>query len=270
MLVSQMGSSEVFAQPRIVTDLGDCYFYHSMEIPGYGHVDGEWDLRPGIDEYLGGVAFQGKRVLEIGTASGFVCFHMEKQGAEVIAYDLSERHLPDVVPFTQYDHDAFLLDYKAHVHKINNAYWLCHRVYNSHARVVYGSVYAIPQEIGPVDISTFGCVLLHVRDPFLALTNAARLTRKTLIVTEIVLTVRSPLERFCLTKSGPWMRFYPEFSKCEPRETWWLFSPQIIQKFLGVLGFEETEVTHHVQQHKDRKARLFTVVGYRTRNMKEG
>ncbi|MEE9185219.1 MAG: hypothetical protein V3U39_12205, partial [Acidimicrobiia bacterium] len=79
----------VFALPREVTDINECYFYHSMDIPRHGAVDGEWDLREGVTEYLGGVDFAGKRVLEVGTASGFLCFHMESQGAEVVAYDLS-------------------------------------------------------------------------------------------------------------------------------------------------------------------------------------
>ncbi|MBV9971725.1 MAG: hypothetical protein JO135_00155, partial [Candidatus Eremiobacteraeota bacterium] len=34
-----------YAEPRTVTNLSDCYFYHTMEIPGYGLVEGQWDLR---------------------------------------------------------------------------------------------------------------------------------------------------------------------------------------------------------------------------------
>ena len=39
----------------------------------------------------------------------------------------------------------------------------------SKAKVVYGTVYEIPEEIGRVEVATFGSVLRHVRDPFLAL-----------------------------------------------------------------------------------------------------
>ena len=53
-----------------------------MEIPGHGLVTGQWDLRGGVDDYLGKVAFAGQRVLEIGPASGFLTFEMEKRGAE--------------------------------------------------------------------------------------------------------------------------------------------------------------------------------------------
>ena len=52
--------------------LEDCYFYHTMDVPGAGLVTGEWDLRNGVDAYLGHESVAGKRVLELGTASGFL------------------------------------------------------------------------------------------------------------------------------------------------------------------------------------------------------
>jgi len=71
----------IWAQPRDITDLEDCYFYHTMDIPGFGTVEGEWDLRGKERAYLGNVELAGKRVLELGTASGHLCFSMEKMGS---------------------------------------------------------------------------------------------------------------------------------------------------------------------------------------------
>src|SRR5207249_7736437 len=51
-----------------------------------------WDLRGGVDEYLGKVAFEGQRVLEIGPASGFLTFEMEKRGADVVSVEVTEEH----------------------------------------------------------------------------------------------------------------------------------------------------------------------------------
>ena len=64
-------NGEIFAAPLKVEDPADCSFYHTMEVPGHGLVTGPWDLRGGVDDYLGKVAFAGQRVLEIGPASGF-------------------------------------------------------------------------------------------------------------------------------------------------------------------------------------------------------
>src|SRR5258708_29666952 len=36
-----------FSSPRHVTNISDCYFYHVMDLPGYGEVGTEWDLRGG-------------------------------------------------------------------------------------------------------------------------------------------------------------------------------------------------------------------------------
>ena len=94
-----MSDQIVYAQPRLIDDINDCYFYHTMDVPGYGHVEGEWDLRGKESEYLGRIPLKGKRVLEVGTASGFLCFYMENQGAQVVAYDLSPAEDWDMVPY---------------------------------------------------------------------------------------------------------------------------------------------------------------------------
>ncbi len=63
-------SDSIFAAPKSVENLEDCHFYHTIEIPGFRPVEGEWDLRNRVEDYLGHAEFKGKRVLEIGTASG--------------------------------------------------------------------------------------------------------------------------------------------------------------------------------------------------------
>ena len=129
--VAASRDSSVYAEPRTVTDLEECYFYHSMEIPGYGLVEGPWDLRGGVDDYLGNVDLNGKRVLEVGTASGFLCFTMEGRGADVVAYDLSDEQSWDVVPYAQYDHASFDTERREHLRKLNTSWWLAHGAFES-------------------------------------------------------------------------------------------------------------------------------------------
>jgi hypothetical protein len=253
-----------YAPPQTVTDLASCYFYHTVTLPEHGVIEGEWDLRAGLAAYLGGVSCRELRVLEVGTASGYVCFALERQGAEIVAFDLSPTDLPDVVPFARIDHVQRIREHQAHVTRLNNAFWLSHRLYESKARLVHGTAYAIPKAIGPVDVATFGCVLLHLRDPFQALASALRLTRQTVIVTE-PLVVRSPIKRWLLRKlAGPSLRFFPDAQTAMPSTTWWALSPEAVQGFLGVLGFEDTTVTFHSQLYRGRPVPLFTVVGKRT------
>jgi SAM-dependent methyltransferase len=258
-----MDSEPPYAAARTVTDPADCYFYHTMEVPGYGLFEGEWDLREGVSAYLGGVDFQGRRVLEVGTASGFLCFAMERRGAEVIAFDLSPEHAPDLVPAPDTDRARRLQDHREHVRKLTNGFWLCHRAFASRARAVYGSVYAIPEGIGPVDVAMFGCVLLHLRDPLQALAQALRLTRETVIVTEPVV-VRSRLKRALLRRLGPALLLFPRPGQANPETTWWVFTPELVQALLGLFGFADTQVCYHTQRYRGRPVKLFTVVGRRT------
>ena len=95
-----MIDEKIFATPRKVEDVADCYFYHTMELPGRGVIEGrDWDLRGRVDEYLGNVDFGGQRVLEIGPASGFLTFEMEKRGADVISVEVTDEHGWDFVPY---------------------------------------------------------------------------------------------------------------------------------------------------------------------------
>ena len=254
--------SGIYATPRTVSTIDDCYFYHTMEIPGYGTVVGEWDLREGADKYLGGVDVNGKRVLDIGAASGFLSFYMESQGADVIAFDLSEDQSWDVVPYAEHDHQQRCLARRERIRKLNNAFWFAHDICKSKVRMIYGSVYEIPSEIGLVDISVFGSILLHVRDPFLALERALALTRDTVIITDV------PPRN---SNGEPAGHFLPDFTRGEPWETWWTLSPELIQRFIGVLGFESSEIKFHEQTYQGGNPELqdrrlqYTVVGRRTK-----
>ncbi len=262
--------SEFYATPRVVTNLADCYFYHTMDIPEYGHVDGEWDLRSGIDAYLGHLDVRGKRVLELGSADGFLGFEMERRGAELVAFDLSPNQDWDVVPFARTDSDHFLSERRERIAKLNNAFWLCHRAYGSRARLVHGDVYSVPGEIGPVDVSTFGSILLHVRDPFLALQQSLRITRKAVIVTDVLGTFTLPqvvrATKWVLPRqlSRPSLKFLPEWRTGRFPDAWWRLSPEIVIAFLGVLGFETARVSYHRQLLRGRRVKLFTVVAHRT------
>ena len=248
--------SAPYAVPRVVGDISDCYFYHTMEIPGHGVVQGEWDLRPGVDAYLGGFDFRGKRVLDVGAASGFLSFHVERNGADVVSYDLSEDQPWDIVPFARGDAAAVEAGRRDHIRRINNGYWFCHRAFNSRAKAVYGTVYDMPPAIGPVDVAVYGSILLHLRDPFRALEMGARLARQAIIVAEM-----PPFGR--LGQFLPAAFFVPRFERAD-WFTWWRLPPRLTCEFLRVLGFEDTTVTWHRQRLSGKPRLLYTVIGRRT------
>ena len=266
-----------YAQPLEVHDPAECYFYHTVDLPTYGLIRGEWDLRGSVDAYLGHERLAGKRVLEIGTADGYLCFEMEKRGAEVVGYDLSDDDLWDIVPYRKAITDEARRNWRAHIGKINNAWWLMHRLLGSKARAVYGTAYSVPPEIGPFDVATFGSILLHLRDPFLALQRTAAITTETLIVTDVVPSFpiyHRPLfyalrllAKFD-SRAGrlvPELLFLPDPDRMKPEDTWWNLSPGLVCRFLRVLGFPNLRVSYHTQEHRTSGARnLYTVVGKRS------
>jgi SAM-dependent methyltransferase len=272
-------ATDLYARPRAVESLADCYFYHSMDIPGHGEVRGEWDLRGDEHRYLGGVDLAGKRVLELGAASGFLTTWMERQGAEVVAYDLSEDHSWDIVPFAGNDEERFAGIYREHLRKLNNGFWLNHRAQDLSAKLVHGTVYTVPSAIGQVDVATFASILLHLRDPFLALQTALRLVRETVVVTDVYPAseyhlvgdfvdapdsdVPTPLppEAHGQAKAT----FLPQFWDQAYGDTWWHLSPETVRRYVGVLGFEKTEITYHHAYAGGKRTLLYTVVGHRTR-----
>jgi hypothetical protein len=256
----------------------------------------------------------------MGTASGYLCFEMEKRGADVVAFDLEPGGRIDLVPLAAHPDLAGTFGRTAELlGKLHSSYWFCHKAFGSKAKVVYGRIYELPAAIGPVDVCTFGSILLHLRDPFLALANALRLTRETAIVTDCLHNLpwedalmdralpaagpvaapvpeRSLLERAAgrvsrwfgvggvtpvarmsppapVPRPGmiPAMTFLPDAADPEAQDklsTWWFFTPAVIQRMLGVLGFEETTVSYHSQRyHEKYELPLFTVVGKRTRPM---
>ena len=252
----------MWAEPRDIHSLDDCYFYHTMDIPTYGIVHGDWDLRGREAIYFGDTNFQGKRVLEIGTASGHLCFSMEKLGAEVVAYDLSDQQQWDIVPYAKSDYKQRIIERKKHINQLNNSFWLAHKAYNSHAKVMYGTVYDIPDDIGQFDICTFGSILLHLRDPFLALQRAASHATETVIVTDLSPKVRGRmLSMIELITGTRLIRFLPNAQKLGPTESWWSLSPKLVSEFLQILGFANTRIFIHRQKFRGREIRLYTVVG---------
>jgi SAM-dependent methyltransferase len=246
-----------YATPRLVSDPKSCDWYHTMEIPGYGLVEGRWDLGGRVDAYLGGINLTGKRVLELGPASGYLTFEMERRGAEVVAYDLSEEQSWDCVPMASHPYARHHAERrKAHIRRLNDGFWLAHHAFQSKAKVVYGDIYSIPTDIGLVDVAVFGAILLHLRDPFLGLEHALRLTRETAVVVDL----------------APWdglsdgaIHFVPDSHARGPLETWWRFTPRAIQRMLGVLGFESAQVSSCTVPCMGTEHTLFTVVAQRTR-----
>ena len=243
----------IYATPRTVTSLEECGFYHTMDIPGFGTIEGSCahDMRDTMESYTGNVDVAGKRVLDVGTANGLTAFYLEECGADVVALDLSKDQQWNTAKLKkeQCHMSAELLD------KLNNGFWLAHGALQSSVQVLYTSIYEIPDELEPVDIAFFGSVLLHVRDPYLALESIAQHTKETIVITEM----KNPIVE------GPVMRFQMNADPIR-NDTWWHFNPELFVEMFRTLGFTDVQVLLHHQPRKDGgENEFFSVVGHRKR-----
>ena len=92
-------AAPIYITPDKTPDLADCFFYHTMELPGHGVIDGHWDLRGKFGEYTNFHDFSGERVLDIGAGSGFLSFAAEEAGArEVVSFDMDHSLRQDFLP----------------------------------------------------------------------------------------------------------------------------------------------------------------------------
>jgi SAM-dependent methyltransferase len=236
--------------------LADGYFYHSIDLPGLPTIHGAWDLRPNVDRYLGSLDLAGKRVLEVGAANGFLSFEMERRGAQVVPYDLSPDILGDIMLPPGPARAEFEAQYRVVIGGLNRAWWHAQRAFGSALTLMHGTAYAVPGEVGEVDVTTFGSILLHLRDPYSALASAARLTRACIVVTDLFLPpfhsdsrVGRALQQLHIEPNAAARESGMIFNPSRHRDpcTWWNFSPGAIRSLLSAVGFGRARTTFHRQ-----------------------
>jgi len=220
-----------------------------MEIPGYGLMQGDWDLRQGIDDYLGHAPLAGRRVLEIGPASGFLTFEMEKRGAHVVAVEVPDDYGWDFVPYPASFMETIYGPRREEQRAVKNSFWFGHAAHQSKAKLWYGDVYNLPEALGRFDIAVMGSVLLHCHSP-LKIVEQCAMRAGALVITDLFNPdlAGEPVCRLVPTREN---RLW---------DTWWSFSPEFFVQFLEVLGFVNTKVTTHVQYASENPSTLFTVV----------
>ena len=206
-----------------------------------------------MDDYLGKVAFAGQRVLEIGPASGFLTFEMEKRGAEVVSVEVIAEHHWDFVPYPAKKLEEVVGPHRVGILRSKNSYWFSHAAHQSKAKVYYGDVYNLPAALGQFDIAVMGSVLLHCRDPLRIVEQCGKMARL-LIITDLF---HPDLEGTAVCRLVP-----------DPQNflwhTWWQFSTQFFTQFLAVMGFTTTANLTHQQRYLGRAHTLFTIVAQRS------
>jgi SAM-dependent methyltransferase len=261
--MSEATERNLFAAPRHIESLEECYFYHTMELPGLGVQHGHWDLRNRFEDYTGGVDVAGKSVLDVGTATGFLSFEAERLGAaRVVSFDMSDVRQQIFVPFKgktyRDDYEGWIESYSKTIDRWKNAYWLCHRLLNSKAQVYYGNISSLPLELGQFDVVIVGSVLEHLVDPVSALISISRLARERLILVTPLIQTDEKIARF-----------EPGADRPDDDYTWWTYSVGLYRELLSILGFRIEKITsaEYLHDYEHRMEERTTVVAAKIREL---
>lgn len=206
---------------RLRVRQGSIEWYHTQELAPGLVTPGMFDLRPYVDRYGIPGDLEGQRVLDVGTFEGFWAFELERRGAAVTAIDVDRIQDLDWPPRLRPAGDA----------RRGEGFELARAALGSSVERIGGSIYEATPELlgGPFDLVFCGSVLIHLRDPMLALERMAALCSGRLVLAD------EYSRRLALL---PFLRA-AEFRGETPWSTWWRPSPSAWLSMVHCAGFED-------------------------------
>jgi tRNA (mo5U34)-methyltransferase len=166
-------------------------WYHTISLGPEIVTPGWFDTR-GVAPKLPWPPLEGKRCLDIGTFDGFWAFEMERRGArEVIAIDILDDKRWDWPASAHPDDRSGIERRKGR----GDGFLIAARALGSAVERVDSSIYDLgPGEHGSFDFVYLGSLLLHLRDPVLALQRVRSVCPGVLLAVDAVDIALSALQ----------------------------------------------------------------------------
>ena len=210
-----------------------CAFYHCMDFPDGDSVLGQWDVRGRFDQYVGHYPLRGKTVLDMGTATGFLCFSAEAAGATVTALDCGAASDLERVPFSVnlYHTDRGAWDRQTNegeIRSIRNGFWHAWHKLGSKATVSYTPIRDLQYFDETFDVVIAGAIIEHLADPISAIGAMCRLAD------EAVIVAFTPLAN----DAKEYMIPMSIWDDPQLDYTWWLLSKGLLDRVFTNLGFK--------------------------------
>jgi tRNA (mo5U34)-methyltransferase len=164
---------------RRVQSLG---WYHTIDL-GQGVITpGYYDHRPYLPYYGIPQHLAGKSALDVGPASGFFSFEMERRGAQVTATELPNWEAHDFGPLYRSE----MPPETAHQY-LHEPFRFASEALGSSVQRRQLTIYELsPQNVGQFDLVFCGSVLLHLSDPNRALWRLQSVTRQAAILATVI------------------------------------------------------------------------------------
>jgi 2-polyprenyl-3-methyl-5-hydroxy-6-metoxy-1,4-benzoquinol methylase len=218
---------------------GGVHFYHSFSLSNGVTIAGDWNMSPTIGEYRF-PPLRGRRVLDIGPASGWFSFWMEAQGADVTVVETRGYGDFDVYGVHSYTGAAGRpperqLDGKPiHYGPASPSFWAMHDILESKVKYVNGRIYEVSPALfsEPFDLVFIGALLPHLRDPIGALRAARSVCKGVCIATASTWTEHDE------SPTPVQMLPYTHIDKI----SWWLPNKAAYDHWFKAAGFSSVDV----------------------------
>ncbi|HEX3794007.1 MAG TPA: hypothetical protein VHV57_05875 [Acidimicrobiales bacterium] len=177
-------------------------WYHSFDLPGGVATPGLFNHRDVVKKLPLPVSLAGKRCLDVASSDGFWAFEMARRGAaEVISVDLPDATQQDYSGPPRPDEPG--RDQGSG--RANQAFQIVKEATGLEVQRIDGSVYDLDQMgLGDFDFVFMGNILLHLRDPILALQQVRSVTAgeffsyEAISLPQTILRPLSPTGQFAL------------------------------------------------------------------------
>lgn len=157
-------------------------WYHTIDLGSGLVTPGIFDHRPYLPFFGIPKDLSGKTVLDIGAASGFFSFEMERRGGLVTATDLPSMTDHDFGPVYR-----ATVDVPADDSYIRQPFLLAREILGSKVMRREISAYEMtPESLGTFDFVFCGSLLLHLTDPVRALWMIRNVTRGLAIIATVI------------------------------------------------------------------------------------
>lgn len=219
-----MTPANIDAQASLAAKVAAVSWYHTVDLGNGLVTPGQYDHRPYLDRYGLPESLEGKTALDLGTASGYFAFELERRGARVTATDLPAWYDHDFGP--KYEIDQSSEELKSY---LTEPFEIARAARGSQVDKKFINIYDVsPQTVGEHDFVFCGSLLIHLSDPIRALWNVASVTRGKAIIATVI-------------KPDEMERPIAELVGYRNADSWWEPSRRCLELMTAAAGFAGIE-----------------------------
>ncbi len=232
------------------------HWYHTIELRDGLVTPGFYDHRSSLSAFQFPTDMGGRSVLDIGSATGFFAFELERRGAEVVSVEVPSLADLDRFPGQTVDQTVRKIEAmlasdgepsardltaeQCYFNLLEGPFQFCHRLLGSKVKRCYATAYGLsPESLGSggFDLVYMGDILLHTLHPLEALASAGRLCRGTLVLSQFIPEMND---------DRPAMLYVGGDDPEADEVSWWWPNRACLTEMLKKLGFSKVlEVGTH-------------------------